>query len=598
MTGASAQTSVEMREEKVVARRVDELNSLAWELRRTDARQSLSLGNEALHGARAVGYARGQAYSRLVLGYSALRASDFQAALDSLQAALEYFEGSDDKEGSRRALNTLGIVYGQSGNYVGALKTFLTLQPLCAEMGEPKSAADVLNNTGIAYFNLGDYANALSYYLRALEAFETLRHSDGEVEVLINIGMVRFERGHYEEALNAFVKAQRKDVTDSHTRALLLNHLSRTHLRLGYYEHALSYNEESLLLMNALGDRLGASYVQDDFAAIHLQHGQLEQAERCLLHSLEVKRGVGDTKGEAETCLQLGQLYLHMGRLEPALDCLHEGLASAQRSGAKVEMKKAHRALAEAYKRNRQLREACLHFELHEQLSQEVFDQASDLRLQALRVHYEVEQTEREKELYRLKNVELAQAVEALRELTASLQAANDDKAALVEALEQQSREDALTGLYNRRYADQQLARAFSQAQRYGRALSVAVCDIDHFKRVNDTFSHQMGDAVLREIAQLLRTGVRQGDTVARYGGEEFVLLLPETAAPDARRIVARILEGVARHAWHVLHPDLTVTMSAGISDDLSVQSYEKLLGRADAKLYEAKRGGRNRVRV
>ena len=144
----------------------------------------------------------------------------------------------------------------------------------------------------------------------------------------------------------------------------------------------------------------------------------------------------------------------------------------------------------------------------------------------------------------------------------------------------------------------EQLEREYARSRRYDHAFSVVVCDIDHFKRVNDTFSHQMGDAVLREIAQLLRTGVRQGDTVARYGGEEFVLLLPETAAPDARRIVARILEGVARHAWHVLHPDLTVTMSAGIADDLSVQSYEKLLGRADAKLYEAKRGGRNRVRV
>ena len=593
-------TSVEIsaeREAQIVLQ-VNERNALAWELRRTDTRRSLALGEEALRTAQTVSYERGQAYSQLVLGYSAMRFADFQAALDKLRAALEYFEHAEDKEGSCRALNTLGIVHGQSGNYADALKTFSILQRLCAELGERKAMADALNNTGGAYFHLGDYANALDHHVRALEAFRSLADQEGEVQTLTNIGMVYFERGRYEEALGALTQAQSKDAADAYAQALLLNHLGRTYLQLGHFERSLSYNEESFALMNTLGDHLGASYVQDDFAAIYLKLAQPERAERCLLGSLEVKRSAGDTKGEAETCLQLGRLYLHMGRLEPALNTLHEGLASAQRSGAKVEVQKAHRALADAYKKNRQLHEACLHFELHETLSQEVFNRASDLRLQALRVHYEVEQAEREKELYRLKNVELARAVEALRELTASLQSANDDKLRLVETLEKQSREDALTGLHNRRYADKQLAQAFSQAQRHGRALSVALCDIDHFKRVNDTFSHQMGDEVLREVARLLQASIRQGDTVARYGGEEFLLLLPETSAPGALRIVERILEEVANHAWHALHPGLTVTMSAGISDDLSVQTYAKLISRADAKLYEAKRGGRNRARA
>ena len=597
MTRADAQTPTPIGEQTRVIQ-IDELNTLAWELRRTDTKQSLVLGEEALRSAQAVFYERGQAHSLLVLGYVAMRSSDLQAAQRKVQAALEFFESSNDSEGSRQALNTLGIIYGQSGNYAEALRTFLTLQRLCTKIGEPQAAADALNNTGIAYFHLGDYTNALSYHVQALEAYRTSNHPKGEVHALIGVGMVYFERGNFQEALDAFSQARSGEVEDRYTHALLRNHLGRTYLALGQYEQALVHNQASLELMVTLGDRLGASYTQDDLAAIHTKLGQTEEAERYLLASLKVKREAGDTKGQAEVCLQLGELYLHTGQLESALDTLHEALESAEQSDAKLEVHKAHYALAAAYKKNRQFREACLHLEKHTQLGKEVFNQESDLRLQGLRVQHEVKETEREKELYRLKNVELAQAVETLHNLTASLQAANDDKAALLSQLEQQSREDALTGLYNRRHLDETLAQAFAHAQRHERPLSVVVCDIDHFKRVNDTFSHQMGDVVLKEVARLLQGGVRSGDTVARYGGEEFVILLPDAAAKDAAGTVERIRQTIANHSWHTYHPDLTVTISAGLTDDLSAPCHEKLITLADKKLYEAKGNGRNQVKA
>ncbi len=582
--------------EEPVAAEVDALNARAWELHRADTKRSLLLAEEALRHAQRVNYGRGQALSLITLAHGAMRSSELEAALTKLQAALELLDTLEDKKGSQRALNMLGIVYGQSGNYAGALKTFLTLQRLCAELGDPRATADALNNTGVAYFHLGDYTNALDYHFQALEAYKAARHPSGEVHALINVGMVYFERGHFKEALDAFLEARQGEVEDEYTHALLRNHLGRTYLQLGQYEQALVHNQASLTLMSALGDRLGASYTQDDLAAIYIKLGQIGQAESCLSESLAAKRGAGDTKGEAEVCLQLGDLYLRQGQLELALDTLHEGLGSAQQSDAQSEIRKAHRALAAAYKKNRQFREACLHLEKHEKIAGEVFDRESDLRLQAMRVQYEVEQTENEKELYRLKNVELAQAVEALHALTASLQAANDDKAALLGQLERQSREDGLTGLYNRRYLDETLAQAFVHAKRYERALSVVVCDIDHFKRVNDTFSHQMGDVVLKEVARLLQQGVRQGDTVARYGGEEFVIVLPETSVKDAANIVERIRQAIQNYPWHTFHSDLTITMSAGVSDDLSAESHEKLVGVADKKLYEAKRSGRNRL--
>ena len=211
-------------------------------------------------------------------------------------------------------------------------------------------------------------------------------------------------------------------------------------------------------------------------------------------------------------------------------------------------------------------------------------------------MRFEVEQTVKEKEIYRLKNVELAEAVGKLRELTASLQKADEDKTALLARLEVQAREDGLTGVYNRRYFDAKLEEEFERAARYNAPMSVMICDIDNFKRVNDDFSHQVGDEVLRRVAGIFKARVRGVDTVARYGGEEFVILFPQTPLKEAAEVSERIREAVAAAPWHEVAPGLRVTISAGMSDDLSVSNHEKLVGLADAKLYQAKRSGKNRV--
>ena len=114
----------------------------------------------------------------------------------------------------------------------------------------------------------------------------------------------------------------------------------------------------------------------------------------------------------------------------------------------------------------------------------------------------------------------------------------------LLDQLERQTYEDALTGLANRRRLDQRLADEFALALRHGRPLAVAMADLDHFKSVNDRFSHAVGDAALRATAKILTSQVRHTDLVARFGGEEFVIVLVET---DARGRAARVREAARR---------------------------------------------------
>lgn len=162
--------------------------------------------------------------------------------------------------------------------------------------------------------------------------------------------------------------------------------------------------------------------------------------------------------------------------------------------------------------------------------------------------------------------------------------------------LELQATRDNLTGLFNRRYADEYLARQLERCKRERRHLTVALADIDFFKRVNDQYSHATGDAVLRRVAAVLRERCRSGDVLARYGGEEFLLCFPDTEAREARLICELLRSAVEGGNWAQLGLAAGVTISFGIAEYRADATPERLLNRADMRLYEAKNGGRNLV--
>jgi diguanylate cyclase (GGDEF)-like protein len=167
------------------------------------------------------------------------------------------------------------------------------------------------------------------------------------------------------------------------------------------------------------------------------------------------------------------------------------------------------------------------------------------------------------------------------------------------EALLQLTIRDPLTGVFNRRGLDDAMATVLSFAKRVGRPVSVLACDIDHFKRVNDTHGHARGDEVLREFAQLLSDSFHQGELVGRLGGEEFVVVLPGADAAGALREAERLRTRVAAHRFAVGDAAITVTVSIGVATAPASQvSWAELLARADEALYEAKSQGRNRCAV
>lgn len=179
----------------------------------------------------------------------------------------------------------------------------------------------------------------------------------------------------------------------------------------------------------------------------------------------------------------------------------------------------------------------------------------------------------------------VANAEKQINELTAKLDFINEA-----------AHEDFLTGALNRRGMDDAIKTEFERADRHDTPLSLAMLDIDHFKKINDTLGHATGDKALAHLAKVVKSILRSTDVLARYGGEEFVILLPGSNQADALTVVSGLQRELTKNFFLHNNERVLITFSAGVAERLTGESIDGVLPRADAALYQAKKSGRNRV--
>ena len=164
------------------------------------------------------------------------------------------------------------------------------------------------------------------------------------------------------------------------------------------------------------------------------------------------------------------------------------------------------------------------------------------------------------------------------------------------EYLNQVARLDPLTGMANRRDMMTKLSNELKRSERYDHPVSTILLDIDHFKKVNDTYGHGVGDRVLIALAKILNSGIRETDSAARWGGEEFLICLPHTSPEDAEKVAEKLRRTIAEN-WIINEEEqIGITISAGVAEYKRQSSMDDLIRAADDALYEAKEQGRNRV--
>jgi diguanylate cyclase (GGDEF)-like protein/PAS domain S-box-containing protein len=183
-----------------------------------------------------------------------------------------------------------------------------------------------------------------------------------------------------------------------------------------------------------------------------------------------------------------------------------------------------------------------------------------------------------------------------LRETNGKLSQANLELQHAFKELEKLARHDPLTGLYNRRVIDNSLAYEIERSKRGDKGLSVALGDIDHFKLVNDTYGHECGDMVLKELSRVMRESLRLTDVVGRWGGEEFLFILPEADCFGAGIVIERIRKAVSDLELSWKDKPIEITLSFGISHHKGEVKRQDIVDEADKALYRAKRDGRDRV--
>ncbi len=337
--------------------------------------------------------------------------------------------------------------------------------------------------------------------------------------------------------------------------------------------------EEALALALAHQDHWGARICLGNMAEFALHVGDTDSASAHMEHWRQLPGEVGDRDiTQYHRCN--GQVLFAQGRIDEAIVALKTGVEHADQVNDLESGVPGCQALAEAYERKGDFKMA-LHW--HREFHEHYVRYCTHTAQRSARVaatQYETEQ--------------LRNQTETARQQAQALEVSNLELTRETDRLKKANLEDPLTGLYNRRA----LEHALAETQKTGSAYAIALLDVDHFKRINDHFSHLVGDEVLRQIAEILSSLIRKSEFLARFGGEEFVLLMPDMNSSDAVVLCERLRNAVEAWDWGGHNTELRVTISIGIASTDGADDPTAILAAADALLYQAKANGRNRVEV
>ena len=461
------------------------------------------------------------------------------------------------------------------GEQARAIPDMLAAQRLYQRAGAENDAESMLLDLAIAYRRIGDLDKAREY-LRQNEIFA------GRLGDWNQLTSNLMQQGYLDEDLGRL-----DDALDVYRRVLAVAKSNSSQYSLGGAHLAMAY-----------------PYVLKQ---------RYRQALEMLDHAQAEFAAVGDTSNQCMIDLRSGQAHAGLGQYQRALGEYNRAAIAIEHSGNRRYLAMLYQARAATLEAlglpDAALADLKRYIELDARISRDQRDQ------QAQWLHYQFDTGRRDLENRRL----IREKSLGERQVATLLQARRWQWAALalggvllvllgaltmrqlvrMQRLRELASTDALTGVANRRSIDRLGADAIAHARMAGEGFTVLTFDIDHFKRVNDSFGHLTGDQVLARIAHACQLALRQFDLLGRTGGEEFLVLLPNTRLEQAHLIAERLRAAVAAIDFSEISDDLTVTISVGMAELCAADAdLQALMHRADNALYRAKADGRNRVEV
>lgn len=478
-------------------------------------------------------------------------------AIQAGEAAVDTARTSGDGLAEAEAENALGIIRGELGDLEKTIQHLERSYDLHKALGTNRVAA-VLNNMGNTCLIMNDPGRARTYFEKSLQTAgqsDDLREVEGTARA--NLGRACLALGEVPEAIEHF-------------------NISIEHFR----QHGMEP-----LRLHAITKLAAALEAGGDLAA----------AEACYQEALAATVGEDEPAAwQHEIHGSLATLLVRQNRFDEAEPHFLQAfrLTEAAESNFNVPYWRKHYSSVLEHDEDmagalRTMRTA------FDELDQTTERKIETQLFQAMG-RFEVERIEHEKELYRVRNEELAAALAEVEQLRDALEEQNRQLSELVIR-------DPLTAAFNRRWFFSQLDTEIDRSRRHARPVSVVVLDLDHFKLVNDSHGHAVGDQILVAASTILMRSTRKTDDVARYGGEEFAIIMPDTRLAQAQTVCEKLLGLFQSHDWDALGGVQRVTFSAGVAeiDELSPDSgspAKDLIELADLRLYEAKARGRNCV--
>ncbi|MBZ9749815.1 EAL domain-containing protein [Deinococcus sp. HMF7604] len=511
---------------------VDALNNEAENALSSSIEQAMAQALEASRRAQLAPYPAGAARAQMLMGYAWMLRGEFRQAITTFEDSIDQATRLHLPALAARSLNGLAVTHARMGHYGQAAEYHFRALQIVQMSEDSVGQARSLNNIGNLYMDLREHDQALKYHSEAL-----LLASRAQVPALvsvisINMAIDYHDLGRFEEALalNHTSLAQARQAGFRHHECLILTNMAANCFQLGDLDAALSYAQDSIGLSEELGERENLSEALTTRGQILMRLGQLPEAEHSVRQALEAAQAL--KKRRVAALSELSKVLEAQGAFEAALGYARE-------------------------------------------YEQEVGELNADIqrhKTQVLSAQLKVERFEYQATQEQLRADELAQANAALQQAQARLA--------------YQAQHDPLTGLLNRTAFEAALHDALSSQKPVG----VLFIDLDHFKQVNDTLGHPVGDALLVQVAQRLVSCIREEDLVARQGGDEFTVLLSLHTYDEAELVATRILDTLSLPLY-LAGRQLILTASIGLAlapqDGTDVTTLQK---NADLAMYLAKK--------
>jgi two-component system cell cycle response regulator len=509
---------------------------------------------------------------RVLDGVRLGRDGRYRQAIDSLQATADAARRAKLPGIAIMAAAELGYAQTLAGDHERAMATLQEAHGEAVALKDRFLIAVVNEVIGVVYTYLDQLDAAIRHFRMALGEYQELGYRLYEAEAIYGIGIAYRYAGQWEQALAALQRYRELTERQSseHGRFSLAYGLGTTYAEMGDCAAALPLINEGLSLP---GPEDYKAELWRRAAVCLAREGQSQRARESLANARRIIAGIPELRGsrwEIDLGLTEARMLAALGEFEAAYEAMVRFHGD---KAALLERNASERRLAQrdALENARQALEIELLKEQSRVRSLEIATQQRDLRLQQVRI------------LVLLVLVTLAAGLIAWRFRE-------------TRRLRRLSKQDSLTGIYNRRYIFERLSKQLETLSPTRGQLSVLLFDIDDFKSVNDRHGHPVGDAVLQSLAGAFREGLRPGDAVARVGGEEFLVLLPRTG-PEEALAVARRLNGLVRSLpIRAGRETLHVTISIGVASAAQGRSTaEALYAAADEALYRAKAHGKDR---